>query len=214
MKPTPRTSDTTDVRVEKAPVGYSIILPPGWKRIPLRNKREMESAADALVSAACRQVPENLPRDFVARYRLEIRRRLGVGIKNARKSGGLDFYLPIAQPGEPLIAASFVVGEVSSADSDRGQFLTAMTSGAGYEPVDVDDSPGVRRELVMEADPTEDIEMSSRRVDYVVAVPKNLGRWVTISFSTMGGGDPSDDLADATVSLFDAIVTTFRWSNE
>ena len=117
-------------------------------------------------------------------------------------------------PGETPIAASFVVGEVSFAGADRSQFLTAMTAGAGYEPVDVDDSPGARRELVMDADPTEDIELSSRRVDYVVAVPKDPGRWVTISFSTMGAGDPSDDLADATVSLFDAIVTTFRWSAE
>jgi hypothetical protein len=136
-----------------------------------------------------------------------------MGIKGARKSGGLDFYLPIADPGESPIAASFVVGEVST-EGDPGRFLEAMTSTGAYEPIDLDEAPGVRREVVAEADAQEGIELASRRVDYVAAVPGDRGRWLTISFSTMGGGDPNDDLSDATVSLFDAIVTTFRWSSE
>ncbi|MDG9708059.1 hypothetical protein [Streptomyces sp. DH10] len=166
-----------------------------------------------IIESACKQLPKNFPKDLVTRYRLEVERRLSAGIKNARKSGGLDFYLPIADPGESPIAASFVVGEIST-EGDPGRFLGAMTSTGGYEPVDVDQAPGARREVVIDADTQEGIELASRRVDYVVAVPGDRGKWLTISFSTMGGGDPCDELSDATVSLFDAIVTTFRWSSE
>ncbi|MFJ4241636.1 hypothetical protein ACIP17_13625 [Streptomyces iakyrus] len=193
--------------------GYSLILPPNWKRIPLRRKSEREAAVKNIIESACKQLPKNFPRDLVTRYRLEVERRLSIGIKGARKSGGLDFYLPMADPGESPIAASFVVGEIS-AEGDPGRFLGAMTSTGGYDPVDIDEAPGARREVVAEPDAQEGIELASRRVDYMAAVPGDPGRWLTVSFSTMGGGDPNDDLSDATVSLFDAIMTTFRWSSE
>ncbi|WP_138430263.1 MULTISPECIES: hypothetical protein [Streptomyces] len=179
----------------------------------MRRKNEREAAVKNIVESARKQLPKNFPKDLVTRYRLEVERRLSIGIKGARKSGGLDFYLPLADPGESPLAASFVVGEIST-EGDPGRFLGAMTSTGGYDAVDLDEAPGARREIVAQADAQEGIELASRRVDYVAAVPGDPGRWLTISFSTMGGGDPNDDLSDATVSLFDAIVTTFRWSSE
>ncbi|GGV76783.1 hypothetical protein GCM10010228_42390 [Streptomyces massasporeus] len=179
----------------------------------MRRKSEREATVRDIVESACKQLPKNFPRDLVTRYRLEVERRLSMGIKRARKSGGLDFYLPMADPGESPIAASFVVGEIST-EGDPSRFLGVMTSTGGYEAVTIDEAPGARREVVAEADVQEGIELASRRVDYVAAVPGDRRRWLTISFSTMGGGDPNDELSDATVSLFDAIVTTFRWSSE
>ncbi|MGW7208267.1 hypothetical protein [Streptomyces sp. NPDC054837] len=196
-----------------AAVGYSLIVPPNWKRIPLRRKSDREAAVRDIVKNACSNLPKNFPRDLVTRYRLEIERRLSVGVKNARKSGGLDFYLPMMELGGSPIAASFVVGEVSS-EVDPRKFITAMASGSGYKPAEVGEAPAMRREVVVDAEPEEEVELASRRVDYVAAIPGNRGRWLTISFSTMGGGDPSDELSDATVSLFDAIVSTFHWSTE
>jgi hypothetical protein len=32
-----------------------------------------------------------------------------------------------------------------------------------------------------------------------------------VTFSTIGQGRPTDDLADLLVELFDAIMSTFRW---
>lgn len=195
------------------PVGYSLILPPGWKKIPLRRKRRREEAVREIVEGACRQLPSSFPRDSKTRYRLEVERRLQTGIKNARKSGGIDFYLPVAPSGDTPIAASFVVGEVHM-EGDPVKLLASMAARDGHEPTEVADAPGTRHETVREADADEDTELASRRVDYVVAVPGDPGRWLTVSFSTMGAGDPSDELAHATVSLFDAIMTTFRWSAE
>lgn len=166
-----------------------------------------------IIDTACKHLPVNFPRDLVTRYRLEIERRLNVGVNNARKSGGLDFYLPMMEPGGRPIAASFVVGEVTS-EGDPGTFLAAMAAGSGSRSTEVGEAPAVRREVIMDAEPQEEVELASRRVDYVAAVPGNHGRWLTISFSTMGGGDPHDELSDATVDLFDAIVTTFSWSTE
>ncbi|MGW0596219.1 hypothetical protein ACWD11_03640 [Streptomyces sp. NPDC002776] len=204
---------TSDKITEGPAVGYSLILPPNWKRIPLRRKRDREATVREIVAAACSALPRGFPRDVTTRYRLEIERRLNAGISNARKSGGLDFYLPIMEPGGSPIATSFVVGEITS-DQDSMRFLERMTAGSDYKSIEVDRAPGIRREVVVDADPEGEIELASRRVDYVAAVPGNFGRVLTISFSTFGGGDPRDDLADATVTLFDAIITTFRWSTE
>ncbi|MGH3816471.1 MAG: hypothetical protein ACRDRE_01680, partial [Pseudonocardiaceae bacterium] len=55
------------------------------------------------------------------------------------------------------------------------------------------------------------VEHASRRVDYLLPVPADPDRWVIVSFSTLGAGDPTDDFAQLLVELFDAIMTTFRW---
>jgi hypothetical protein len=51
-------------------------------------------------------------------------------------------------------------------------------------------------------------------VDYVLAVPGDADRYLTIAFSTIGGGDPDDAYAIALVDLFDAMMLTWRWSWE
>jgi hypothetical protein len=55
------------------------------------------------------------------------------------------------------------------------------------------------------------VEHGSRRVDYVLPVPADPDRWVVVSFSTLGSGDPNGELARLLVELFDAMMTTFRW---
>jgi hypothetical protein len=48
-------------------------------------------------------------------------------------------------------------------------------------------------------------------VDYVLAAPGNPGRWLAIVFSTLGAGNPDDQIAVLLTGLFDAIMSTFRW---
>ncbi|MBT2398712.1 hypothetical protein [Streptomyces sp. ISL-100] len=202
-----------------APVGYSLVLPPGWIRIPLRRKRELEAAVTRLVDDACARLPGNFPRDRVTPYRLELERRLRKGVTQASKGAGLDLYLPFEQQSGTLIAASFVVAEISAGDgrSDPAAMLARMSMEGGrgaFRPKTVAGSSGTRRESVVAADPKDDAGLATRRVDYAVPVPKDPYRWVTVAFSTVGGGAPDDELADAAVELFDAIMTTFRWSRE
>jgi hypothetical protein len=48
-------------------------------------------------------------------------------------------------------------------------------------------------------------------VDYTFPIPGDSRRWLAVTFSTPGAGDPGDQVAEALVELFDAIMTTFRW---
>ncbi|WP_231911175.1 hypothetical protein [Streptomyces chartreusis] len=77
---------------------------------------------------------------------------------------------------------------------------------------EVDGALAVRRERIVPAAADRGLELASRRVDYLVSVPGDPGRWFLAAFSTIGAGNPQDDLADALVEWFDALMATFRWS--
>ena len=44
-------------------------------------------------------------------------------------------------------------------------------------------------------------------------IPGEGGRWLLFAFSTLGAGDPDDQVARMLVQLFDAMMSTFRWAN-
>lgn len=79
------------------------------------------------------------------------------------------------------------------------------------QPVAVDGAEGVRVERAGGPIPGEGVDSGSRRVDYVLAAPGNPGRWLAIVFSTLGAGNPDDQIAVLLTGLFDAIMSTFRW---
>jgi hypothetical protein len=81
-------------------------------------------------------------------------------------------------------------------------------------PAMVDGAMAVRIERTAAPQPAEGVEYGSRRVDYVISVPEDPDRWLAVAFSTLGGGDPDDQYARLLVELFDAIMSTFRWSRE
>ncbi|MFE6522421.1 hypothetical protein [Streptomyces sp. NPDC057794] len=148
---------------------------------------------------------------------MEIERRLRKGINEARKGDGLDLYLPVYERGRVPLGASFVVAETASprgATADANSLLALMTdeSDASHcETVTVAETTAVRRDALVGGKSKQDVEAASRRVDYVIPVPKDSTRCLVVSFSTVGAGDPEDEIAEATTELFDAIMTTFRW---
>ncbi|KOV59830.1 hypothetical protein ADL01_34480 [Streptomyces sp. NRRL WC-3618] len=89
---------------------------------------------------------------------------------------------------------------------------TASASEMDLSSGEIDGALAVRRERVVPAAPERSAELASRRVEYLVAVPGDPGQWLVAAFSTIGAGNPRDDLADAMVEWFDALMTTFRWS--
>lgn len=133
----------------------------------------------------------------------------------ARDSSGLDLYVPTERiHGVTVtVTASFVVAEVSLVSTDQvNPALLAARLIADSEhttTVQLAGTTGTRAERV--ADVEQGVEHASRRVDYVLPVPADPDRWVIVSFSTLGAGDPTDDFAQLLVELFDAIMTTFRW---
>jgi hypothetical protein len=111
-------------------------------------------------------------------------------------------------------AASFVVAEVafdSTEHLEPALLIARLTDAEDSSPVQVGGVVGVRSEKVTARRLDGGEDFGSRRVDYAFPVPGNDDRWVLVSFSTIGQGDPADALADLLVELFDAIMTTFRW---
>ncbi len=196
--------------------GYRLVLPPGWRRIPVRSgsAEVIRQILDERIAA----LPRNLPRDRVAKARAELEGRLRRQIAAARQASAVDLYLPVDLMHGALVGASFLVSEGpygagAGLDADPMMVVASLAAqGGGASLAAVGGVPAVRTERAAPADPAREIELGSRRVDYVVPVPGRPGRWLMVAFSTVGGGDPADEYADILVELFDAMMTTFRWT--
>jgi hypothetical protein len=212
------------------PTGYGFLLPKDWVQIPLR-QGDAEDAVRSLVASAFARVPADVPRDKLTPLRLELERRLRAAVAEARRAKALEMYLPVRLAGEVNLGASFTVSNArlparsgpdgdSSGVSDPAEIAVQLLSADGmasasemdHRSGEVDKSLAVRRERVVSAAPERDAELGSRRVEYLVAVPGDPSQWLVAAFSTIGAGNPRDDLADAMVEWFDALMTTFRWS--
>lgn len=203
---------------QRAVTGYTLVLPPGWCRIPLRHG----------TSAAIREMLDeklrHLPRDRVAPYRSEIERRLKQQVAQARANGGVDMYFPVEISELGPLPASFVVSEIrldppeEAGNSDPSLVVASLAAdaldGQGPRIVDIDGAAGVRTDELAAGDPDAEFSYASRRVKYILPMPRAAGRWLLVMFATPGAADPAGKLADLLVELFDAIMGTFRWTEE
>jgi hypothetical protein len=193
--------------------GYSLVLPPGWRRIPLRGGTEW--AIRSAVKQALAAAPRDAPVDRIGPYRLELDRRLAALARRARAAGGIDLYLPVGPVYDAPVAASFLVSELSLKPVTPSLVSSVLTSEDDtWQPVTADGSDGLRIERSVAASPAEEAAHASRCVDYMLPVPGRPGRWLTFAFSTLGAGNPDDHIAHLLTDLFDAIMLTFSWQRE
>jgi hypothetical protein len=194
--------------------GYNLILPPAWERIPVRSGTSQ--AIKRILDDRLRTLPLKVPRDAVTPYRVTIERNLRKLAAEARKHGGLDLYLPVDFRNGSLIAASFVIsqGTLTGGDGNPAPaaLLTALTKDDNAAPVGVDGGPALRREHLVPANATRGTEYGSRRVDYVMPLPGDGSRWLIAAFSAVVNETTPDWFAKLLVELFDAIMSTFRWT--
>lgn len=198
----------TGGNVDSLATGYAIVLPPGWRRIPLRSGTE-----NAIRAAAkhAMQVPSNVPPDKISSCRLELERRLTKAARTARAKGGIDIYLPAGQVYETPVAASFVVSELDLTPVDHADVVARLAAGdTKSQLVTLDGSDGLRIERMF-ISASEEPGIPSANVDYVVPVPGRPGRWLTIAFSTLTSDAPGAQLSRLLIQLFDAIMSTFEW---
>lgn len=208
-----RQAPLTDVT---APHRYELVLPPGWVRIPLREGTK--EALEKILFSHMGQVPEGIPRDDAMRFRLEMRRQLEKQARAARRNGGLDLYLPALPRGGIFLMASFIVAEMPIGQGHAvlpeavlAQLVDDGVPRGAATKVDVAGTPALRRDYR----PTlGEEELPTRRVDYVIPVANDPDRWISINFSTPGDGDDDSEFTGVLVELFDAVVSTFRWSYE
>ncbi|MFF0204146.1 hypothetical protein [Streptomyces sp. NPDC005017] len=199
--------------------GYTLILPPGWAKIPLRDGTAQ--AVKEIVDEAARRLSADVPKDRLVEARMELHRQLGGVVKDAQKRDGLDLYLPVEPLHGHITSASFVVAKLNTPLRDgvtSQDVMTRLVADFDFtEPVEVHDTAGVRGERVLPANPDKGVEVGSRHVDYVLPVPSGdapTSSWIVVGFSTIGDGEPAGDFADILVELFDALMTTFRWRTE
>ena len=197
----------------RSAASYSIVLPPGWRRIPLRTGTE--KAIRGVVREAVASLPRDAPPDKVGPHRLELERRLTSMAQRARGKGGIDLYVPVGPVYRAPVAASFLVSELSLGPAGPASVAASMAAEDDtWQPVTLDGADGLRVERTAGPAPGDGVEFASRRVDYVLPVPGRPGCWLAISFSTLGGGDPDDEIARLLTELFDAIMSTFGWGWE
>jgi hypothetical protein len=196
--------------------GYELVLPAGWRRIPVRHGSK--AAIRAIFDEVFARYPQSVSRDEVIKQRVQAEGRLTDMVRRARSSGGVDLYLPVEQVHGVAVPASFVVSHASMEGPQDGgtvdpvQVIATFVAEAEHAvPAELDGVPCARTETVAEPDPAQNVPTASRRADYVVPVPGQPGQWLIVTFSTVGDGDPEGDFARLLVELFDAIMATFRW---
>jgi hypothetical protein len=200
----------------KTTSGYRLVLPPGWVQVPVRD--EMPGTAHEVISTAFKKPPEGIPRDAFTSAKIELERRLERMIDKAKADGGLELFLACGHAYANPVPASFLVAEGSLGDScdDPLAVVTAIAEGAardGGKPgqlTALDGSPAARVERIAAPGPGDG--QASLRVEYTTPVPGGADRWMVITFSTLGDGDPAGEYAGLLAELFDAIMSTFRWT--
>ncbi|MDQ0715404.1 hypothetical protein QFZ55_004856 [Streptomyces luteogriseus] len=205
-----------------APVtGYRLILPDDWAQIPLRHGTE--EAVRHILDEAFSRIPPGSPEDKVGPYKRELERRFRAAVSRAQEGNALDLYLPARSEGSVNLGASIVVSETilprrrgPAAQADPTDIAVQLLASRGPGNADLssgelDGALAVRHEHTAPADPDRGAGLGSRRVEYIASVPDAPERWLAAVFSTVGGGDPRDELADALVEWFDAVMATLRW---
>ncbi|WHM31466.1 hypothetical protein OH540_15965 [Streptomyces sp. BPPL-273] len=197
-------------------LGYTLIIPPGWTKIPLREGTG--EAIKEICDDAARRIAHEVPKDKLTEARLEIHRRLSQVVRDAQRRDGLDLYIPVEPLHGRIAPASFIVAKVAvplKGDVSRQDVMTRLVADFDFtEPAQVHETVGVRGERIVPALPEKEIEFPSRHVDYVLPIPNSEGDWIVVSFSTLGDGDLEGVFSTLLVELFDSLMTTFRWRIE
>jgi hypothetical protein len=191
-------------------VGYRIVLSPGWVQIPLRSGTEeaIEAILDAVTAGRDLDAELEAEREAVA---VQLRKNA----KSARENCGVHLFLPVAPVHGLVVPASFVTADIKfgSVDPlDPTAFVTRMAADPNAKRMRIGGVDASRTETAHPADPGRGVPWPSRRVDYVLPHPEDPDRWLVVTFSVMQPTGQKD-LASTWIDLFDAMITTFRWTH-
>lgn len=174
------------------PRDFTVLLPPGWVRIPLDGRELARASALATAKAAGLTEPQ---REAVKQ---QVLRLLRDAIRHAREAGGTDMMMSLAERDGLPLAASCLVSYVEEGGPVPMDMLAAelVRDGGAVSETEIDGVPAIRRRY---------LEPPVTRLDFYLRVP-GRGGLLTLAFAT-----PVQPLADALVLLFDAIAESLRW---
>lgn len=199
----------------QAPTGFNIFPPPGWDTIPLQNGTK--EAIQRAVRRSVSQLPAGFPKDDIPKARMLLTKELKETVRKARKANGLTLYLPVERMHGILIPASFVASEPLGSPTGNSKpeavLLDLARDADDASPRELDGTAAVRIVRKRPADPDKGVEVPSWQVQYTVPIPRSVPcQWLTFSFSTLVAPDMDLEFTETLVELFDAVMTTFRWS--
>jgi hypothetical protein len=200
---------------------YRLVLPPPWVRVPLG--AGAAERVHEIVEQAAAQAPKEMSPDQLGPLKRELERRMLTQLTAAADTGGLDHYFPLGPVHGIHLGASFFVASVVppgataelTPDALAGGVLAELVATTpGASAVEIAGAVWVRTEDVVPPDQERaaDVDVPTRRVTYLTAVPDDPQQWVLVSFSTIGDGVPDSEHTLLTVELFDAIMGTWRWA--
>jgi hypothetical protein len=209
------------VTVTGTAAGYSLVLPPGWVQIRLDDRAG--DVVRGLVDRALSDAPPGMSPDTLASVRRRLQGHVESTLTTARSTGATELYLPVERLGGVLVPASFAVAEHLHDQDVEGRpdqdvvarlLARAIASDESARAVEVDGAPGVRTESRAIGDPDQQlgVRAASRQVAYLLAAPGRPGRWTAVTCTVLEPVDDTEDLAGLLVELFDAVMTTFRWT--
>lgn len=180
------------------PSDFSLLLPPGWVRLPL-DGREHERVV-ALVNDKVQELPPQAREGL----RRTMTRDVLASLEKARAAGGVDVFLSVAESQGLPIAASCLVTFLNTRDELPLQGLLEEFAADQVSLVTVAGARAVRRRYLEESE-SGDVVLQTTLVDYFVPLPASTGLLV-LSFGTS-----LEPLAEALVQLFDAMAESLRW---
>lgn len=198
--------------------GYRLVLPAPWIRVPLDGS--VESTVSALMDEAMKDVPKQLPPDQVLPVRRRVEADLLRNLLAARDNSGIDVYFPSGLMHGNRLNATFIVSSAlpdAMADEEMAaRVLASLLAHEDSRPVSIDDTTWARREHSVASRSArggnDAVSFDARRVEYRAPVPGDPRRWISVVFTTGGDGDLSSRTTALIVELFDAIMSTWRWS--
>ncbi|MFE6200139.1 hypothetical protein [Streptomyces sp. NPDC057838] len=207
----------TTVEHRRAPNGFNLVPPPGWDVIPLHSGTR--EAIDRIVRKAVAQLPVGFPKDDIPKARLKLSQELRKVVRRASAKGGMTLYLPterlhgIALPVSIVASEPIEIPRVRPGSGPEAVLAALASETPGAEIREIDETAALRSEREVPADPEQGVEVAHRRVEYLVPIPDSTpDKYLTFSYSALiaPGSDPT--FYDTLVELFDAVMSTFRWS--
>lgn len=181
------------------PRDFAVLLPPGWARIPLDGREAARAATLAANKTASLEEPQR------SAVRDKLTRLIRGTLRDARSAGGIDVLLSLAERDGVPLAASCLISYLDQGREVPLDMLAAELSGArdgadgDVSRTEASGGPAVRRRYAQDG---------ITKVDYYLPVPGRPTGLLVMAFGT-----PMAPLADALVTLFDAIAMSFRWQS-
>lgn len=192
-----------------AATGYAMLLPAGWRRIPVLH------GTRTAITGIVDEVFSRLPAARSQAGRPELERRLTQLVRQARQQAVVDLYLPAEQVHSVAVPASIAVsrGTLEGGVPGWDEMMTQLSAGLHEaRPASIDGSAGVRLERSADPGPASGVACGSLLVTYMLPVPGVPGDWLIVAFSVLDADGTGGRFARLLAEMFDAVMTTFRWT--